>query len=179
MADKYEQITLAGGCFWCIESAFKQVRGIIKAESGYAGGTTVAPTYEQVCTGKTGHAEVVQLTFDPAEISLAQIYEIFFALHDPTQLNRQGNDIGTQYRSGVFYHNQAQLDGAKAIIAEIEAEQTWAGKVVTQLEPFTVFYPAGDYHEDYFNRNPDNAYCQAVVSPKLAKFRKTFAEKLK
>ncbi|MEX1222720.1 MAG: peptide-methionine (S)-S-oxide reductase MsrA [Idiomarina sp.] len=173
-----EKITLAGGCFWCIESAFKQVRGIEKAESGYAGGTTPNPSYEQVCTGRTGHAEVVQLTFDPAAISVREILEIFFALHDPTQLNRQGNDIGTQYRTAVFYHNENQAEATHAIIAEINQQNTWDGVVVTQVEPLDVFYSAGDYHEDYFARNPENAYCQAVVSPKLAKFRKTFADKL-
>lgn len=173
-----QQITLAGGCFWCLESAFKQVRGVEKAESGYAGGHRENPSYEQVCTGMTGHAEVVQLTFDPEVISVREIYEIFFALHNPTQLNRQGNDVGTQYRSAVFYHTDEQLTEAQKIIAEINQNNTWDGVVVTKLEPFTLFYSAGDYHEDYFNRNPENAYCQAVVSPKLAKFRKTFASKL-
>lgn len=172
------KITLAGGCFWCIESAFKQVRGIEKAESGYAGGAAPNPSYEEVCTGRTGHAEVVQLTFDEAQISVREILEIFFALHDPTQLNRQGNDIGTQYRSAVFYHNENQAEAAHAIIAEINQQNTWDGVVVTEVEPLDVFYSAGDYHEDYFARNPENAYCQAVVSPKLAKFRKTFADKL-
>ncbi|RUO65969.1 peptide-methionine (S)-S-oxide reductase [Pseudidiomarina planktonica] len=172
------KITLAGGCFWCIESAFKQVRGIEKAESGYAGGTAPNPSYEEVCTGRTGHAEVVQLTFAEDQISVREILEIFFALHDPTQLNRQGNDIGTQYRSAVFYHNEDQAEAAHAIIAEINQQNTWDGVVVTEVEPLDVFYSAGDYHEDYFARNPENAYCQAVVSPKLAKFRKTFADKL-
>lgn len=137
------KITLAGGCFWCIESAFKQVRGIEKAESGYAGGTAPNPSYEEVCTGRTGHAEVVQLTFDETQISVREILEIFFALHDPTQLNRQGNDIGTQYRSAVFYHNENQAEAAHAIIAEINQQNTWDGVVVTEVEPLDVFYSAG------------------------------------
>jgi len=173
-----DQITLAGGCFWCIESAFKQVRGIISATSGYTGGQQANPTYEQVCGGTTGHAEAVQLTFDPAQISVRQILEIFFALHDPTQLNRQGNDVGTQYRSAVFYHDVAQQQAAIALIDEINQTQAWDGIVVTEVNSIGTFYAAGDYHEDYFNRNPENAYCQAVISPKLAKFRKTFADQL-
>ncbi|EKE85233.1 peptide-methionine (S)-S-oxide reductase MsrA [Idiomarina xiamenensis] len=179
MTTSVAQATLGGGCFWCIESAFNHVNGILNVESGYAGGDIVNPTYEQVCSGRTGHAEVVQLSFDPAQISYREILEIFFALHDPTQLNRQGNDVGTQYRSCIFSHNSEQTDIANDIIAEIQTQQIFTDPVVTTVEPLTVFYPAEDYHRDYYNRNPENAYCQAVVSPKLAKFRKTFADKLK
>ncbi|MFC0445759.1 peptide-methionine (S)-S-oxide reductase MsrA [Pseudidiomarina halophila] len=173
-----QQITLAGGCFWCIEGAFKQVRGVLKAESGYAGGEQENPTYEQVCAGETGHAEVVQVTFDPQALSVREVLEIFFALHDPTQLNRQGNDVGTQYRSAIFYQSEDQRLAAEDIIAEMREEGTWDGEIVTELEPLEKFWPAEDYHENYVERNPQNAYCQAVVSPKLAKFKRTFAEKL-
>ncbi len=173
-----QKITLAGGCFWCIEGAFKQVRGVLKAESGYAGGHKENPTYEQVCKGETGHAEVVQLTYDPQAINIREIYEIFFALHDPTQLNRQGNDVGTQYRSAIFYHTDEQRQQAYDIIADMQADKTWADEIVTEVEPLEKFWPAEDYHENYIERNPDNAYCQAVVSPKLAKFRRTFADRL-
>ncbi|KFZ31321.1 hypothetical protein IDSA_00890 [Pseudidiomarina salinarum] len=173
-----QKITLAGGCFWCIEGAFKQVRGVLKAESGYAGGHKENPTYEDVCKGETGHAEVVQLTYDPQAISIREIYEIFFALHDPTQLNRQGNDVGTQYRSAIFYHTDEQRQQAYDIIADMQADKTWANEIVTEVEPLEKFWPAEDYHENYIERNPENAYCQAVVSPKLAKFRRTFADRL-
>lgn len=173
-----QQITLAGGCFWCIEGAFKQVRGVLKAESGYAGGHQANPTYEQVCAGETGHAEVVQVTFDPQALSVREVLEIFFALHDPTQLNRQGNDVGTQYRSAIFYQSEDQRLAAEDIIAEMREEGTWDDEIVTELEPLEKFWPAEDYHENYVERNPQNAYCQAVVSPKLAKFKRTFAEKL-
>ncbi|MDN7136856.1 peptide-methionine (S)-S-oxide reductase MsrA [Pseudidiomarina sp. 1ASP75-14] len=173
-----QQITLAGGCFWCIEGAFKQVRGVLKAESGYAGGHRENPTYEQVCAGETGHAEVVQITFEPTALSTREILEIFFALHDPTQLNRQGNDVGTQYRSAIFYQSEEQRVAAEDIIAEMRDEGTWNDEIVTEIEPLEKFWPAEDYHDNYVERNPRNAYCQAVVSPKLAKFKRTFAEKL-
>ncbi|MDN7127014.1 peptide-methionine (S)-S-oxide reductase MsrA [Pseudidiomarina terrestris] len=173
-----QQITLAGGCFWCIEGAFKQVRGVLKAESGYAGGHKENPTYEQVCAGETGHAEVVQITFEPTALSTREILEIFFALHDPTQLNRQGNDVGTQYRSAIFYQSEEQRVAAEDIIAEMRDEGTWNDEIVTEIEPLEKFWPAEDYHDNYVERNPQNAYCQAVVSPKLAKFKRTFAEKL-
>ncbi|MDN7124430.1 peptide-methionine (S)-S-oxide reductase MsrA [Pseudidiomarina sp. 1APP75-32.1] len=173
-----QQITLAGGCFWCIEGAFKQVRGVLKAESGYAGGHRENPTYEQVCAGETGHAEVVQITFEPTALSTREILEIFFALHDPTQLNRQGNDVGTQYRSAIFYQSEEQRVAAEDIIAEMRDEGTWNDEIVTEIEPLEKFWPAEDYHDNYVERNPQNAYCQAVVSPKLAKFKRTFAEKL-
>lgn len=169
------QATLGGGCFWCVESAFLQVKGISNVQSGYTGGHTENPTYEQVCSGETGHAEVAQLTYDPEQISYRQILEIFFTLHDPTQVNRQGNDIGTQYRTSIFYHDDEQKREAEQIIAELESEGAFADPIVTEVSPLKVFYPAEDYHTNYFNRNPENPYCQAVISPKLAKFRKTFA----
>ncbi len=170
--------TLAGGCFWCIESAFNSVKGVEKALSGYAGGEHQDPTYESVCSGNTGHAEVVQITFDPGEISYREILEIFFALHDPTQVNRQGNDVGPQYRSAIFYHDDAQRAAAHAIIKEIEDEQIWPDPVVTEVVPIHNYHEAEDYHQNYFKNNPQNQYCQMVVAPKLAKFKKTFARRL-
>ncbi|RUO80314.1 peptide-methionine (S)-S-oxide reductase [Idiomarina tyrosinivorans] len=174
-----QQATLGGGCFWCIESAFIQVRGILDVESGYSGGTVKFPTYKQVCEGNTGHAEVAQISYDPKQISYREILEIFYTLHDPTQLNRQGNDIGEQYRGVIFYHDNEQRQQAEQMIAELTEDEVFAEPIVTQVEPLEVFYPAEQYHKDYYRRNPENAYCQAVISPKLAKFRKTFAAKLK
>ncbi len=179
MPNKFELATLAGGCFWCIESAFSSLKGIEAAISGYMGGDTNNPTYESVCTGNTGHAEVVQLTFDPTIISYREILEIFFTLHDPTQLNRQGNDIGTQYRSGIFVHNEEQKNIAQTIIDEINNEEIWPNPLVTEVTDISHFYTGELYHQGYFNKNPENQYCQAVVSPKLAKFKKTFIDKLK
>jgi peptide-methionine (S)-S-oxide reductase len=173
-----QQMTLGGGCFWCIEGAYRMLRGVLKAQSGYAGGHQAEPTYEQVCSGSTGHAEVVQVTFEPTAISVREILEIFFALHDPTQVNRQGNDIGSQYRTSIFYQTDEQKQLAEAIIAEMINEQTWDNPIVTTLEPLEKFWPAEDYHDNYVQRNPQNAYCQAVVHPKLAKFKRTFVEKL-
>ncbi len=178
-ANKTEQATLGGGCFWCVESAFLQVKGIELVKSGYTGGHTENPTYEQVCTGDTGHAEVAQLTYDPEQISYRQILEIFFTLHDPTQVNRQGNDVGTQYRTSIFYHNDDQKQEAESIIAELENDGAFADPIVTEVTELDTFYPAEDYHENYYARNPENPYCQAVISPKLAKFRKTFSGLLK
>ena len=171
--------TLAGGCFWCIESALNMVKGIITAKPGYMGGQSTTPTYEEVCTGSSGHAEVVQLEFDSEVISYREILEIFFSLHNPTQLNRQGNDIGTQYRSEVFTHDALQQKIALAIIEEINQEQLFDDSIVTEVSPAVTFYCGEDYHQNYFKNNPENQYCQAVVSPKLAKFRKTFVAKLK
>lgn len=179
MANNTEMATLAGGCFWCIESAFNSVKGIEKAVSGYMGGTPATATYEAVCNGTTGHAEVVQLTFDPSVINFREILEIFFALHNPTQLNRQGHDTGTQYRSGIFFHNAEQEKLANEIIDEINRDEIWPVPVVTEVTPISEFYIGEDYHQDYFTNNPENQYCQAVVSPKLAKFKKTFIDKLK
>lgn len=171
--------TLAGGCFWCIESAFNTVEGVIKAVSGYAGGEKSDPTYEEVCTGQTGHAEVVQVTFDADVISYREVLEIFFALHNPTQVNRQGNDIGTQYRSAIFYHDAEQQAAAEQIIAEISEEKIWPEPVVTEVVEINNYYPAEDYHQDYFKNNPQNQYCSLVVAPKLAKFKQTFAARLR
>lgn len=175
----HEQITLAGGCFWCIESALNSIEGVQSAYSGYAGGHVNNPSYEQVCSGNTGHAEVVQVTFDADVISLRSILEIFFALHDPTQLNRQGNDVGSQYRSAVFYHTDTQKHAAEQIISEIEQQQIWPDPVVTEVVSLSNYSQAEDYHQDYFNNNPQNTYCNMVVAPKLAKFKKTFSDNLK
>ncbi|MDX2368714.1 MAG: peptide-methionine (S)-S-oxide reductase MsrA [Colwellia sp.] len=174
-----ENATLAGGCFWCIQSAFSQVKGIHSAISGYMGGRSENPTYEDICTGQSGHAEVVQLSFDAKEITYQEIIEIFFTLHNPTQLNRQGHDIGSQYRSAIFYHNESQQHVAEKSINEMSTAKTFEQAIVTQVCPAEIFYSGEEYHQDYFNNNPQNQYCQAVVSPKLAKFRQTFIDKLK
>lgn len=174
-----QQATLAGGCFWCIESAFNSVVGVVSAFSGYAGGQTQQPTYEQVCEGTTGHAEVVRVNFDADQISYRDILEVFFALHNPTQINRQGNDVGTQYRSEIFYHDAEQKKIAEQIIDEIELEEIWSTPVVTEITALNNYFQAEDYHQDYFKNNPQNQYCTMVVAPKLAKFKKKFAELLK
>jgi peptide-methionine (S)-S-oxide reductase len=174
-----ELATLGGGCFWCLEAVFEQLRGVEQVQSGYAGGRTPQPTYEQVCTGATGHAEVVQVTIDPAVLWFRELLDVFFATHDPTTLNRQGADVGTQYRSVIFYHSPDQQRIAEQRIAELNAVGIWDRPIVTQLTPFTAFYPAEEYHREYYRNHPDQAYCQAVVSPKVAKFRKQFAAKLK
>ena len=174
-----QQATLAGGCFWCIESAFNQVDGVISALSGYAGGQTQNPTYEAVCKGDTGHAEVVRIEFDGDKTNYRDILEIFFALHDPTQLNRQGNDVGTQYRSAIFYHDEEQKAAAEHIIAEISEQRIWPDPVVTEVTALNNYFEAEAYHQDYFNNNPQNTYCNMVVAPKLAKFKQKFASKLK
>ncbi|APE06969.1 MAG: peptide-methionine (S)-S-oxide reductase [Alteromonas sp.] len=171
--------TLAGGCFWCIESAFNSVDGVEKALSGYAGGEDPAPTYEKVCGGNTGHAEVVQVTFDADKLTYREVLEIFFALHNPTQLNRQGNDVGTQYRSAIFYHDLGQKAEAEKIIAEISNDEIWPDPVVTEVVEINNYHEAESYHQDYFKNNPQNQYCSMVVAPKLAKFKKTFASKLR
>jgi peptide-methionine (S)-S-oxide reductase len=177
-ADK-EVATLAGGCFWCLEAVFKDLRGVESAVSGYSGGSLAKPTYHQVCSGTTGHTEVVQVTFDPRVVSFRDILEVFFTIHDPTTLNRQGADVGTQYRSAIFYHSTAQREMAEQVIAELTAEQLWRDPVVTEVTPFTEFYAAEDYHQDYYERNPYQPYCMAVVAPKVAKFRKKFLDRLK
>ena len=174
-----EVATLAGGCFWCLEAVYDDLRGVESVESGYSGGDVVNPTYRQVCSGTTGHAEVVQVTFDPTVISFREILEIFFAIHDPTTLNRQGADIGTQYRSAIFYHSPEQKETAEKLIAELNAEQIWDAPVVTEVAPLGKFYVAEDYHQEYFAQNPAQPYCQAVVAPKVAKFRQKFLGKLK
>jgi peptide-methionine (S)-S-oxide reductase len=174
-----ELATLAGGCFWCLEAVFEQLRGVEKVASGYSGGTTREPTYHQVCSGRTGHAEVVQITFDPALISFRDILDVFFATHDPTTLNRQGADVGTQYRSAIFYHSPEQRQIAEQRIAELNAAGIWDRPIVTEVEPFERFHKAEAYHQEYFRQNPQQGYCQAVVAPKVAKFRKQFLDRLK
>ncbi len=171
--------TLAGGCFWCLEAVFEQLRGVERVESGYAGGKTPGPTYRQVCGGDTGHAEVVQVTFDPAVVSYDEILDVFFATHDPTTLNRQGPDSGTQYRSAIFCHSPRQKEIAERKIAELNAAGIWDAPIVTEVVPLDTFYKAEDYHQGYFRANPAQPYCLGVVSPKVAKFRKRFADKLK
>ncbi|HVS35005.1 MAG TPA: peptide-methionine (S)-S-oxide reductase MsrA [Gemmataceae bacterium] len=179
LSPRREIATLAGGCFWCVEAVFDRLRGVEKVESGYAGGATPNPTYEQVCTGATGHAEVIQLTFDPNVISFREILDVFFVVHDPTTLNRQGADAGTQYRSAVFYHSPEQKETAERRIAELNAEGVWGAPIVTEVAPFTTFYPAEDYHQSFYQRNPNQGYCRVAIPPKLAKLRKQFAAKLK
>ena len=176
---KTQLATLAGGCFWCIESALNSIQGVVKAVSGYAGGHVDNPSYEAVCKGDTGHAEVVRVEFDPDTLSYRQLLEIFFSLHNPTQLNRQGDDIGHQYRTAIFYHDAEQKQVAEEIIKEIEEEGIWDDPIVTEIVEVNNYFPAEDYHQDYFSNNPQNQYCNMVVAPKLAKFKKTFAEKLK
>ncbi|HVP71933.1 MAG TPA: peptide-methionine (S)-S-oxide reductase MsrA [Gemmatimonadaceae bacterium] len=173
-----EVATLAGGCFWCLEAAFTQLRGVQRVVSGYAGGRGPS-SYEQVCTGMTGHAEVVQITFDPDEISFRDLLDVFFTIHDPTTVDRQGGDVGTQYRSAIFFHTPDQKRVADLAIAELTAAKTWDNPIVTQVAPFTEFFPAEDYHQRYFERNPTQPYCRAVVAPKVAKLRKLHFERLK
>ena len=171
--------TLAGGCFWCLEAVFSELKGIEKVVSGYSGGTVAKPSYNEVLTGTTGHAEAVQLTFDPRLISFRQILEVFFSIHDPTTPNRQGADVGTQYRSVIFYHNEEQKAIAEQIIQELDAANIWDAPIVTEVTSFEAFYPAEDYHQDYFGQHPQQPYCQVVIAPKIAKFREQHLEKLK
>jgi peptide-methionine (S)-S-oxide reductase len=174
-----ELATLGGGCFWCLEAVFVPLEGVLSVVSGYAGGTTPNPSYEAVCTGRTGHAEVVQVAFDPQAISYRDLLEIFFAMHDPTTLNRQGADVGTQYRSVIFYHSPEQQRIASETIAELQEAQLWPGRFVTEVVPLEPFYPAEDYHQQYYEQNPEQGYCRAVVAPKVAKLRQKFAARLK
>jgi peptide-methionine (S)-S-oxide reductase len=174
-----EIITLGGGCFWCLEAVFDELRGVESVESGYMGGANANPTYEQVCSGKTGHAEVVQVTFDPMEISFKEILEVFFVIHDPTTLNRQGNDVGTQYRSAIFYHSPEQKSQTHQVIKNLNDGHIWDSPIVTELVPAQTFYRAEGYHQDYYLRNPAQPYCMLVVAPKVAKLRKQFLAKLK
>ncbi|HEU5467464.1 MAG TPA: peptide-methionine (S)-S-oxide reductase MsrA [Gemmatimonadales bacterium] len=169
--------TLAGGCFWCLEAVFQQLKGVSRVASGYAGGKRPNPTYEQVCTGTTGHAEVVQVEFDPAVVSYRDLLDVFFTIHDPTTLNQQGADVGTQYRSAIFFHSPEQQRDANDAIAE--AQKTWDDPIVTEIVPLTQFYPAEEYHKDYYVRNPNQGYCRVVIAPKVAKARQHFFEKLK
>lgn len=174
-----EVATLGGGCFWCLEAVFDELQGVQGVVSGYSGGAVPAPTYEQVCTGATGHAEVVQVSFDPTVVSFREILEIYFSIHDPTTLNRQGADVGTQYRSVIFYHTPEQKRVAEEVIAQLEEAGIWDDPIVTEVEPSTAFYGAEDYHQEYFQRNKGQPYCQVVVAPKVAKFRKQHLDKLK
>ena len=170
--------TLGGGCFWCLEAVFQELRGVEKVESGYSGGHVADPTYRQVCGGGTGHAEVVQITFDPSVLSYRDLLDVFFTLHDPTTLNRQGPDHGTQYRSVVFYHSPEQKRIAEEVIAEGNAAGTWGKPAVTQVVPFEKFYRAEDYHQNYYRDNPSQGYCQVMIGPKIAKLRKHFGDKV-
>jgi peptide-methionine (S)-S-oxide reductase len=174
-----ELATLAGGCFWCLEAVYEDLRGVEKVVSGYAGGKAKSPSYEQVCTGTTGHAEVVQVTFDPAVVSFRELLQVFFTIHDPTTPDRQGADIGTQYRSAVFVHSPVQRQVAEAVVADLTAQKVWDAPIVTEISSLDVFYPAEDYHQGYFRRNPGQGYCRAVIAPKVAKFRKLYLGKLK
>lgn len=172
-----ETATLGGGCFWCTEAVFQELRGVQHIESGYTGGTVANPSYQQVCDGSTGHAEVTRITFDPAQVSYRELLEIFFTIHDPTTLNRQGNDIGTQYRSVIYYHDEAQRDTAHRVMAEMA--NVWDAPLVTELSPLGAYYPAESYHQNYYRQNPLQGYCAFVVAPKVVKFRKRFADRLK
>ncbi len=175
----HEFATLAGGCFWCLEAVFQELEGVTLVESGYMGGKARNPTYQQVCSGDTGHAEVVQITFDPAIAAFSEVLDVFFAIHDPTTLNRQGNDVGTQYRSAIFYHSEAQRTAAIEKIRALQASGEFPAPIVTDVTPAVEFYKAEDYHQEYFLNNPNQPYCSYVVSPKVQKFRKLFASRRK
>ena len=177
--NKYQAATFGAGCFWCTEAVFQRLKGVIKVESGYSGGTVPNPTYDAVCTGKTGHAEVTQITFDPAQISFVELLEVFWKTHDPTTLNRQGHDVGTQYRSIILYHNEEQKQLAEKYKHELDSEKIWDNPIVTEISPFKVFYKAEDYHQNYYNQNGNQPYCSFVITPKIEKFKKVFADKLK
>lgn len=174
MATANDTITLGAGCFWCVEAAFMQLKGVVSAKSGYSGGWVKNPSYKEVCNGTTGHAEVVQIVFDSTIIDVPTILEAFFSVHDPTQLNRQGNDIGTQYRSAIFYHNDGQKIIAEKAVKAAEESHEWSSPIVTEIKPFEAFYPAEDYHDNYYNLNKDQPYCSLVITPKLNKFKKKF-----
>ena len=171
--------TLAGGCFWCLEAVFLELRGVERIDSGYSGGQVPNPSYQQVCAGTTGHAEVVQITFDPTAISFREFLEVFFTIHDPTTPDRQGYDVGPQYRSAIFYHDPAQKTVAEEVIAELENEGIWKSSIITELEPFTEFYPAEEYHQQYFMKNSNQPYCQLIIEPKVAKVRERYMARLK
>ncbi len=179
MSAQHEVATLGGGCFWCLEAVYDQLKGVISVESGYMGGQIPNPSYKAVCTGTTGHAEVVQVTFDPKQVNFVDILGVFFTIHDPTTLNRQGADIGTQYRSAVFYHSHEQKKAADGLIAELTSQALYPAPIVTQIVPIETFYIAEDYHQEYFAKNPSVGYCQFVVAPKVGKFRKVFFDRLK
>ncbi len=171
--------TLAGGCFWCLEAVYVDLKGVDKVVSGYAGGNVQNPSYRQVCTGRTGHAEVVQITYDPKVVSFRELLEVFFTIHDPTTLNRQGADVGTQYRSAIFYRTPEEKATAEQVIHDLTEARIWDRPIVTELTPFSTFYPAEDYHQNYFANNPGQPYCQIVIAPKVAKFRKQYLDRLK
>ena len=177
--DSLEVATLAGGCFWCLEAIFLEVEGIETITPGYTGGVTINPTYQDVCTSKTGHAEAIQFSFNPSKISYREILEIFFSIHDPTTLNRQGADIGTQYRSAIFYHNEQQKTIAEEMISNLDRAHLWQEPIITQILPLGKFYPAEDYHREYFLRHPEQSYCQVVIEPKMVKFHKGWTKRLK
>lgn len=179
MNNSLEVATLGGGCYWCMEAIFQRLDGVEKIESGFSGGTVPNPTYEEVCTGTTGHAEVIQITFDTTKVSFAEILKIFFTMHDPTTLNRQGNDVGTQYRSAVFYHNEHQQKEAEEIINELNAVKAYDNPIVTQVEKFEAFYKAKSSHQNYYNENKGESYCRFVIQPKVEKFEKVFKDRLK
>ncbi|MBK9328955.1 MAG: peptide-methionine (S)-S-oxide reductase MsrA [Sphingobacteriales bacterium] len=174
-----EIATFGGGCYWCMEAVFQRLEGVAKVESGFSGGQVKDPTYKEVCTGTTGHAEVIQLTFDTAKVSFTDLLKVFFTMHDPTTLNRQGNDIGTQYRSGIFYHNDAQKKASQEIIDALNQAHAYPDKIVTEVTPFDTFYKAEDYHQDYYNQNKTQGYCMYVIQPKIEKFEKVFKDRLK
>jgi peptide-methionine (S)-S-oxide reductase len=178
-SESYEAATLGGGCFWCLEAVYSELKGVVKAISGYSGGNVPSPSYEDVCTDETGHAEVVQITFDPKVITYREILQVFFSIHDPTTMNRQGADSGTQYRSVIFYHNEGQKKIAEEVMNEINKNKIWGKPVVTQLLPLDKFYEAEAYHQSYFKNNPGQGYCQVVIAPKVAKFRKQYFDRLK
>jgi peptide-methionine (S)-S-oxide reductase len=178
MSDK-QIATLAGGCFWCLEAVYEQMRGVEKVASGYIAGEKPNPSYEEVCSGNSGHAEAVQITFDPGLVTYAELLSVFFTIHDPTTLNRQGNDQGTQYRSAIYYHNEDQRAEAAELMAELRKQNVYPGPLVTELVAATIFYPAEDYHQHYYANHPEQGYCQFVVAPKLAKFKKHFAARMR
>jgi methionine-S-sulfoxide reductase len=174
-----EEITLGGGCFWCLDAVYREIRGVEKVLSGYSGGSVANPTYEDVCTGSTGHAEVVQITFNPRIITAEKLLQIFFVIHDPTTLNRQGDDVGTQYRSIIFYRNQKQKDVIDKVIGELKKDEVYKNPIITEVVPFQSFYTAEDYHQNYYSQNREQGYCRIIINPKLDKFKKTFRDNLK
>ena len=174
-----EVATFGNGCFWCTEAVFQSLKGVIKAESGYSGGKISNPTYKEVCSGNTGHAEVLQITYDPTQVTFGKLLEVFFYSHDPTTLNRQGNDVGTQYRSVIFYHSDSQRQQAREVIAKLDKSGSWPDPIVTEVSPFSTFYKAEDYHQDYYNLNGREPYCNYVIKPKVEKFKKAFAQDIK
>jgi len=179
MSENYALATLGGGCFWCLEAVYEQLKGVKKVVSGYAGGFVENPSYKAVCTGTTGHAEVVQITYDPAVITFDDLLNVFFTIHDPTTLNRQGADVGTQYRSVIFTHDEAQREASLAAIKTVDSQGIWTNPIVTEVKPLDVFFPAEDYHQGYFRNNPYQGYCRAVIAPKVSKFRAKYLEQLK